>query len=155
MSSDKMVLMQMNGEPLREATDSERVLMLNLAGLSGARLLWVSGATDGGRVFIVCPAFAMQGVAIGVDRDGRELWRKPAFYSELLKAGDGYESQCGRLRPTVRGSFDGTWIPSVRFPDGSSRRSERPVFDERAAKELARELAGCTDGNPVWKRTQG
>jgi len=101
---------------------------------------------------------------VGVDRDGRELWRKPAFYSEILPAGHGYELQYGSLRPTVRASFDGTWIVSVRFPDGSSRTSDTLIFDERVAKKLARELAEqhfSRSGHPpppeddlTWKRTQ-
>jgi hypothetical protein len=154
----------MNNKPLRDVTDSERILALDLSGFSRAHCLWVLDTADGGRVFIVCPALAVQGVAVGVDRDGRELWRKPAFYSELLGAGDGYELQYGSLRPTVRASFDGTWIASVQLPDGSFRSSATLIFDERVAKELARELAEqhfAESGYPpppdddlTWKRTQ-
>jgi hypothetical protein len=156
----------MNREPLRDATDIEKILALNLAGLSRAQHLWISDAEDGGRVFIVLPALAVQGVAVSVGRDGCEIWRKPAFYSELLKAGDGYELQYGSLRPTVRASFDGTWVASVRLPDGDSNRSDEIIFDERAAKKIARELAEqrtvhLADPGPApldddlpWKRTQ-
>jgi hypothetical protein len=154
----------MSGEPLRDATPSERSLALGLAGLSRANYVWVSDAADGSRTFIVCPAVAVNGVAVGLDRDRRELWRKPAFYSEILRAGDGYELQYGSLRPTVRASFDGTWIASVQLPDGSFRRSDTPIFDERVAKKLARELAEqhfAESGYPTppedgltWKRTQ-
>ncbi len=155
----------MDLEPLRDATNGERILALNLSGLSMARFLWVSDVADGGHVFIVLPALAVEGVAMGVGRDGCEIWRKPAFYSELLKAGDGYELQYGSLRPTIRASFDGTWIASVRLPDGGSRGSDELVFDERVAKRIARSLAETRTlpsaaSGPAppydlpWKRTQ-
>jgi hypothetical protein len=155
----------MNLEPLRDATASEQMLALNLSGLLRAHYLWVSDAADGGHVFIVLPGLAVQGVALGVGRDGCEIWRKPAFYSELLRAGDGYELQYGSLRPTIRASFDGTWVASVRLPDGGSHRSDEVIFDERAAKKIARELAEqktvhLADSGPPpldddlpWKRT--
>ncbi len=155
----------MSRNPLRDATPSERTRALRLAGLSKADLVWVSDAADLSCTFIVCPAVAVDGVAVGVDRDGRELWRKPAFYSEILGAGNGYELQYGLLRPTVRASHDGTWIVSAQFPDGSSRTSDTLIFDERVAKKLARELAEqhfVQSGHPkppevhlMWKRTQG
>jgi hypothetical protein len=120
----------------------------------------VSDAADGSRTFIVCPGAAVNGVAVAVDREGQELWRKPAFYSELLRAGDGYELQYGSLRPTVRAS----WVASVKLPDGSSRSSDTLIFDERVAKKLACELAQqhfAQSGHPPspedvlkWKRTQ-
>jgi hypothetical protein len=151
-------------EELHDATPSERAWALKLAGLSTAQYVWVSDAADGIRTFIVCPDAAVSGVAVGVDREGRELWRKPAFYSELLRAGDGYELQYGSLRPTVRASWDGTWVASVKLPDGSARRSDALIFDERVAKKVARELAQqhfAQSGHPPppeddlkWKRTQ-
>jgi len=131
----------MTGEPLRDATPTERTQALSLACLSSAYYVWVSDAADRSRTFIVCPDVAVNGVAVAVDPEGRELWRKPAFYSQLLRAGDGYESQCGLLRPTVRASWDGTWIASVQLPDGRSRRSDTLIFDERVAKQTARQLA--------------
>ena len=82
---------EMTGEPLRDATPRERTQALSLAGLSSAPYVWVLGAADDSRTFIVCPDVAVNGVAVAVDTEGRELWRKPAFYSELLRAGDGYE----------------------------------------------------------------
>ena len=153
----------MNGELLRDATDGERILALQLSGFSGPRYLWVSDAGDGGRVFIACPALSVQGVAVGVDRGGHEVWRKPAFYSELLRAGDGYELQYGSLRLTIRASFDGTWIASVQLPDGSVRRSDELIFDERVAKQTARQLAQertaesglvtpSSEGDLTWSR---
>ena len=126
---------RMGGEPLRDANPSERARALSLAGLSSAHYVWVSDAADHSRTLIVCPDVAVDGVAVAVDPEGRELWRKPAFYSELLRAGDGYESQYGSLCPIVRASWDGTWIASVRLPDGSSRRSDTLIFDERVAKQ--------------------
>jgi hypothetical protein len=114
----------MSGEPLRDATPSERTQALTLAGLSRSQHVWVSDAADGSRTFIVCPGAAVNGVAVAVDREGQELWRKPAFYSELLRAGDGYELQYGSLRPTVRAS----WVASVKLPDGSSRSSDTLIL---------------------------
>lgn len=151
----------MSGEPLREATSNERSHALSLAGVSAAHFVWVSDANDCSRTFIVCPDVALAGVAVGVDPAGREVWRKPAFYSELLRAGEGYEMRYGSLRPTVRTSWDGTWIASLKLPDGSSRRSDTPIFDERLAKQRAREFADeyatnsgdvISEGGATWAR---
>ncbi len=59
----------MSGEPLRDATSSERTLALGLAGLSSAHHVWVSDSADGSCTFIVCPAVGVNGVALGVDRE--------------------------------------------------------------------------------------
>src|ERR1017187_5118548 len=122
---------RMGGEPLRDANPSKRARALPISGLSSAHYVWVSDAADHSRTLIVCPDVAVDGVAVAVDPEGRELWRKPAFYSELLRAGDCCGWPCGSLCPIARASWDGPWIASVRLPEGRSRRSGTLIFDER------------------------
>lgn len=149
------------GEPLRDPAPDERALAFRLTGVRG--LCWVSERPGNERVLIVCPAVGVEGVAIAIDSEGHELWRKRAFYSQLLRAGDGYECQYGAMRPTVRASFDGTWVASVQS-SGGGEVAEDLIFDEREAKRLARSLAEkktlqadsnvSANDDPIWRPTR-
>src|ERR1039457_7057911 len=104
-------------ESLRDATSDERFLAIRLSGQVQPRFIWVSETPQGGRIFIVCPNLGASGIAIGLDKEGKELWRKPAFYSELVRAGDGYQARYHELTLNVRGIWDGSWLPSAILPD--------------------------------------
>jgi hypothetical protein len=90
---------------------------------------------------IVLPDLKAEGVAVGFDGHNEEVWTKPAYYPELLRAGDGYGATHQTVKMYVRAAWDGTWVPSIALPDGSSRVSEQHPYDYREAIKQSCKLA--------------
>jgi|SRR5580704_13910089 hypothetical protein len=137
---------------LREPTSAERIFAIRQSGQPAASYVWVSELPHGGRVFIVFQDFGITGIAFAVNHAEQEGWRKPAFYSEALRSGDGYEARHTNRVINVRSDIDGSWIPSV---NGELVPCDTPIFDQRVAMQAAQEFAGVPSSMVLsWAKTQ-
>jgi hypothetical protein len=127
-------------EPLRDATASEREVAAKICHCRPT-YVWVAEHLAGGKALIVLPDLKAEGVAVGFDGHNEEVWTKPAYYPELLRAGDGYGATHQTVKMYVRAAWDGTWVPSIALPDGSSRVSEQHPYDYREAIKQSCKLA--------------
>jgi len=100
-------------EPLRDAMASEREVAAKSCHCN-PKYVWVAEGLAGGKALIALPDLKAEGVAVGFDANDKEIWRKPAYYPELLRAGDGYGATHRTVKMYVRAAWDGTWVASIK-----------------------------------------